>query len=507
MGLGLIWLSSFGHANLIENNLLHELNAPILNLLFLPIIIFESGWSLRWKDFAAQLQYVLVFAVFGSLISTAVVGWLIHATGERGYHAVADRRTAYAFASLIAATDPVATLATYSQLRVDPLLNVMVFGESTINDAVAIVIFEILNSDTVFGGGCNNAGPTVNIWREIALGVLQKLFGSMVLGFALAALYTLTLRFADLTHSQLMEILFILISSYLTFSLAEAVHCSGIITVLFCSMAMGIYTKPHLSNEGKLLATFVVKGAATLADTGVFLLVGVDVIATNGPSLRFSLWVMLFCITGRAVAVFPLGLLVNLGKSLHGRSQGQPRDRWFLLSWQHLLMMWHAGLRGGIALVLCLELGDWVDEAGGAGTKQVLINTTIVVICVFLLVLGGSTECCLKMLGISMGQDLPEDYLYSASLLTCTRSCGSYLRRQCLWPLLVGTPLALAGSDLDEELPQHQVSEMLQDLQAAHRTHAFYRKGARLLPDSVPMDEDQDWSDSSAEHDSDAQRP
>jgi len=30
--------------------------------------------------------------------------------------------------SLIAATDPVATLATYASLKVDPVLNVMVFG-------------------------------------------------------------------------------------------------------------------------------------------------------------------------------------------------------------------------------------------------------------------------------------------------------------------------------------------------------------------------------------------
>lgn len=37
----------------------------------------------------------------------------------------------------------------------------------------------------------------------------------------------------------------------------------------------------------------------------------------------------------------------------------------------------HAGLRGAIALVLCWELGDWVDELEGAGTKETLVTSTL----------------------------------------------------------------------------------------------------------------------------------
>ena len=37
----------------------------------------------------------------------------------------------------------------------------------------------------------------------------------------------------------------------------------------------------------------------------------------------------------------------------------------------------HAGLRGAIALVLCWELGDWVDELEGAGTKETLVTSIL----------------------------------------------------------------------------------------------------------------------------------
>ena len=46
----------------------------------------------------------------------------------------------FAFGSLISAVDPVATLAIFSALDVHPLLNMLVFGESILNDAVSIVL-------------------------------------------------------------------------------------------------------------------------------------------------------------------------------------------------------------------------------------------------------------------------------------------------------------------------------------------------------------------------------
>lgn len=46
----------------------------------------------------------------------------------------------FAFGSLISAVDPVATLAIFHAMDVDQTLYMMVFGESILNDAVAIVL-------------------------------------------------------------------------------------------------------------------------------------------------------------------------------------------------------------------------------------------------------------------------------------------------------------------------------------------------------------------------------
>jgi len=243
------------HWELLSIHALLEVNAPIVNLACLPIIIFESGFSLRQKDFVAQFPHILIFAVLGTIVSMGIVGGLIYATGE--LHGVRDLRTAFTFASLIAATDPVATLSTYSSLSVDPLLHILVFGESTINDAVAIVVFGVMNSEEVWGPSwATHVPPVSEVWSAVLWGIVLKLSGSIFVGVGLGALYTLMLKCGDMRHAHSLKILFILISCYLTFATAECAGMSGIIAALFCGIFMGIYAKPHLSEPGSVLAEF-----------------------------------------------------------------------------------------------------------------------------------------------------------------------------------------------------------------------------------------------------------
>ena len=54
------------------------------------------------------------------------------------------------FGALISATDPVTVLAIFSDLNVDVNLHALVFGESVLNDAVAIVLVEVLISVQVY---------------------------------------------------------------------------------------------------------------------------------------------------------------------------------------------------------------------------------------------------------------------------------------------------------------------------------------------------------------------
>ncbi|EHB02269.1 Sodium/hydrogen exchanger 8 [Heterocephalus glaber] len=157
-------------------------------LLLLPPIIFESGYSLHKGNFFQNIGSITLFAVFGTAISAFVVGGGIYFLGQgnffqnigsitlfavfgtaisafvvgggiyflgQGFFCVSvfvcfilqadvisklNMTDSFAFGSLISAVDPVATIAIFNALHVDPVLNMLVFGESILNDAVSIVL-------------------------------------------------------------------------------------------------------------------------------------------------------------------------------------------------------------------------------------------------------------------------------------------------------------------------------------------------------------------------------
>merc|ERR1711897_49432 len=69
------------------------------------------------------------------------------------------------------------------------------------------------------------------------------------------------------------------------------------------------------------------------------------------------------------------------------------------VTWRHQFMLWQSGLRGGIALVLALEIGEWCAH------KDTIIDGTFVVIVALLLTCGSTTELFIELLGFGAAED------------------------------------------------------------------------------------------------------
>ena len=106
----------------------------------LPPIIFEAGFNMEVRPFFTNLGPTCFFAFVGTFCSAAVVGAIVYAAGQLGLCYPLSGLAALTFGSLISATDPVTVLAVFKSLGVQPDLFAMVFGESVLNDAVAIVL-------------------------------------------------------------------------------------------------------------------------------------------------------------------------------------------------------------------------------------------------------------------------------------------------------------------------------------------------------------------------------
>mmetsp|Transcript_53804 Transcript_53804/g.98330 ORF Transcript_53804/g.98330 Transcript_53804/m.98330 type:complete len:863 (+) Transcript_53804:68-2656(+) len=459
-----------------------QMSIELLNLVFLPLLMFESGWSVRRLDFISQFPYIMLFAVVGTLISTFVVGMLIYQSGQMGFHTITHYRGAFVIAALISTTDPVATLATYSHLKVDPLLNIIVFGEAAINDAVGIVVFSIVNDDETMS-------KLSSISDMLTYGTykgLKIMSCSFFLGLLVSVIVCGSLKIFRMRENKKLEIMIVVVSCYLAFALGEFFEVSGIICTLFCGMLMGQYARPHLSVEGGLLCSFFISEMCMVMDAGVFLLSGVCCICLSFHGQQLGYCLMLFCAVGRICSTVPCGVISNMMKN-YLNSQVKSEDR-HILTPKYLFMIWHAGLRGGIAENLALQIGEWLDNTNGPGSKEAVRSAVFFLVATFIIVFGGTTKMFLQCFGIPMGSSYSEDALSKTELNHTQGRLINFLHNKFFFPLLVGTSVSSQDADVVQDVGDNDVLEVLHEVCHGHRGGCM-RKRDLEVPDVPDIDE------------------
>ncbi|XP_017743649.1 sodium/hydrogen exchanger 8 isoform X1 [Rhinopithecus roxellana] len=349
-------------------------------LLLLPPIIFESGYSLHKGNFFQNIGSITLFAVFGTAISAFVVGGGIYFLGQADVISKLNMTDSFAFGSLISAVDPVATIAIFNALHVDPVLNMLVFGESILNDAVSIVL-----TNTAEGLTRKNMSD-VSGWQTFLQALdyfLKMFFGSAALGTLTGLISALVLKHIDLRKTPSLEFGMMIIFAYLPYGLAEGISLSGIMAILFSGIVMSHYTHHNLSPVTQILMQQTLRTVAFLCETCVFAFLGLSIFSfPHKFEISFVIWCIVLVLFGRAVNIFPLSYLLNFF-----------RDH--KITPKMMFIMWFSGLRGAIPYALSLHLDLEPME------KRQLIGTTTIIIVLFtILLLGGSTMPLIRLMDI-----------------------------------------------------------------------------------------------------------
>jgi len=305
-----------------------ELTKEMIFRGLLPPLIFEAAFFVHWKELRKDLKPVLLLATFGVILSCAFVGfvmsWLV------GW----PLWTSLLFGSLIVATDPVAVIAMFKEMKVEGRLRLLVEAESLLNDGVAAVLFSI--ALVVATGSPLSAGGAVQILLREVIGGIGS--GALV---ASAVLYL-----AGKTEDHLVEITFTTIAAYGSFFLADHFHCSGVLAVLTAGLMIG--NLGHIGaitdNGHKAVGAFW-EFAAFVANSVIFILIGVrelgmiDVLSKNISVIMVAIAV---CLISRAIGVYSASYLIRFKTGAIERPH------------QHVLF-W-GGLKGALSLALALGL-------------------------------------------------------------------------------------------------------------------------------------------------------
>jgi CPA1 family monovalent cation:H+ antiporter len=205
-----------------------KLEPVMIMFLFIPILIFESAFNMDVPVLMRNLIPSLTLAGPGLLLSTALIGSLIHLLTPL------PLESALIFGCLISATDPVAVIALFKDVGAPKRLNTLMEGESVFNDATAIVTFQIILA--VIATGLIDAQTVVGGVVDFFL----VFFGGLLVGLGFGWLVVQAIPLIG--NQPLIHITLTLVSAYGAFIVADHfLNASGIMAVLSAGLTIGYY--------------------------------------------------------------------------------------------------------------------------------------------------------------------------------------------------------------------------------------------------------------------------
>uniref|UniRef100_A0A674KEV7 Sodium/hydrogen exchanger n=1 Tax=Terrapene triunguis TaxID=2587831 RepID=A0A674KEV7_9SAUR len=386
--------------NVQDNEMLRKVtfDPEVFFNILLPPIIFYAGYSLKRRHFFRNLGSILAYAFLGTAISCFVIGSIMYGcvalmkvTGQLGGDFYFT--DCLLFGAIVSATDPVTVLAIFHELQVDVELYALLFGESVLNDAVAIV----LSSSIVAYQPAGDNSHTFDVTAMFkSIGIFLGIFsGSFAMGAAtgvVTALISFSL-FTKLREFPLLETGLFFLMSWSTFLLAEACGFTGVVAVLFCGITQAHYTYNNLSTESQHRTKQLFELLNFLAENFIFSYMGLTLFTFQNHDFNptFIVGAFLAIFLGRAANIYPLSFLLNLGR----------RNK-IGTNLQHMMMF--AGLRGAMAFALAIR-----DTATYA--RQMMFSTTLLIVFFTVWVFGGGTTAMLSCLHIRVGVDSDQEHL------------------------------------------------------------------------------------------------
>ena len=485
------WESGFS-ASHIDNDVLRDerFSSDVFMSFLLPPIIFDAGFNIDAPAAMRNLGPTTFFAFVGTTFSTFAVGLLCYGAGQLGVCYPLGLLASLTFGSLISATDPVSVLSVFKALGVDDDVFAIVFGESVLNDAVAIVLTRTM---LAFNSGPTAATSELGMSERVARACIVfviEFASSLLIGIAFGSALALLLRRLDvrsggrggrsgergghgdsasasigehgggasasganaredtdtISDDLVLTVALTFAFPWASYYTAEALECSGIVTLLFCGVVMAQYARPLMCPAAVRVASAAFKSAGFVAETGVFIYLGEAVFSLpilHNTTWRLTLVAMLACALGRLH--IPIGVwLTNAYRAAAQPEQGAPLQRARAIAetepHSHLspgvsVVLWWSGLRGGVAFALATasftnkefaqHCGGLAKESAASGQHSygwgrhcsegthsahamtdglAILQVTLIVAAFSIFVLGGSIKRVAESCGVIKAQ-------------------------------------------------------------------------------------------------------
>jgi monovalent cation/hydrogen antiporter len=369
------------------------LDPETIFLIFIPPLLFWASLTTSLRELKRNLRGITLLAVWLVLATMAVVAWVTHMLLPELPWAVC-----FVLGAIVSPPDAVAVSASTRKLSLPRDMLAILEGESLMNDATALVAYQIALAAAVTG---TFSLPHAGV--ELLLTGAGGIAVGLVTGWGVGWVRT------HMTRSSVVENTISLLSPFIAFVPANALGCSGVLAVVAMGLFFGRAGPRVITAETRLQSTAMWEMLTFLLEGLIFIFIGLELpqvihALDAGEIARLvgvSLAIAGAMIVTRLFWVFPGAYLPRWIDARFGRAPRYP-------PWRQVLFAGWAGIRGGDSLVIALAL-PYAGSHGALAGRDAIIFITFVVILITLVAQGLTLAPLIRALGIVGGNEDHEE--------------------------------------------------------------------------------------------------
>lgn len=379
--------------SLVAHTALIELNPHFFFLLVLPPLLFDAAQSISFDELKMWRLQIITLAVGLVLFTAGVVAYFAHR-----FIPGISWPLGWLIGALISPPDAIAATSSTKGLKLSPRIITIIEGESLINDASALIIYQYA-LDMV------NTNHFAIGWAGFSFLKISIL--SVVIGFGFGIInHKILVKAKDATLATILS----LVVPLFAYSISEHFHLSGVLTVVTCGLYTAYYSFELNAAHIKLRIKEFWEVLVFLLNAGVFLVLGLQL-----PELthQFSMlelqhliaagfFLSLVVILARMIWIFPLSTLRVWLSNQCGNFSDNLNKKFFA---EVFIVAW-SGMRGAVSLAAALAIPLMISSNIEFPMRNQILLITFVVILFTLIIQSITLPFFIKKLKLDQSEEI-----------------------------------------------------------------------------------------------------
>jgi len=360
-----------------------QLDPDLAFALFLPPILFEAAYYTSWRDFRANGRAIASLAIalvgFSTWAVARVADWLIPEM---------PLGAAVVLGAIVSPPDAAAATAVLRRMHLPRRVIAIVEGESLVNDAVALVIYNFAVAAVVTGHFSISEAGT-------ALG--STIVGSLGLGLFIGWGWT---KLAGRLIDPLIMIATSFLVAFGAYLAAERLDLSGVLSVVAAGLYFAHRAPTALTADARLGGSAVWRLVIFVLNALAFVLIGVQLPQILADLKDYSIATL--AVDGAVIAgttiLVRLAWVIGVSQILRLISPAKRKQN--VVNWREATVIGWSGMRGLVSLAAALALPETRVDGAPFPARALVLFLSFAVILGTLVAQGLTLGALVRFVGL-----------------------------------------------------------------------------------------------------------